>query len=306
MAELITIGALARACGLTTSALRFYDDCGLLVPTEVDPTTGYRFYEASQVTRASTIRKLREIDVPLAVVTSILDGDRASGERLLDAHVDALRRKAATAARVVGSLKIGTVVVPGPLFATAVEQVCAAAAVDGDIRVLNGVLVEVDESSITLTCSDRYRLATRSLPVESESTWSCVVEADSLRLASRAARTRSQLHLRDGFFVDDVRCVTIDETFPDVDTMMRGLGPVHTRTVIDRAELVARVEGSERFSTAGLGVDMTFDSSRLLASLHSAVGTDVMLDFLGPRLPLVVRSADDGDLTMLVMPVEAA
>jgi DNA-binding transcriptional MerR regulator len=306
MAELITIGALARACGLTTSALRFYDDCGLLVPAEVDTTTGYRFYEASQVTRASLIRRLREIDVPLAVVSSILDGDRAAGEALLDSHVDSLRRKAAAAAEVVDSLRVGTVVVPGPLFARAAEQVCSAAAVDGDIRVLNGVLVEVGESSITLTGSDRFRLATRSLPVESDSSWSCVVEASSLLRALGSAGSRSHLRVRDGFFVDDIRCETIEETFPDVGGMMRDLGPVRTRKMVDRTELVAQVEGSERFSTAELGVDMTFDSVRLLAALHSAVSSEVMLDFLGPQLPLVVRSADDGDLTMLVMPVEAA
>lgn len=36
------IGQMARECGLTVSALRFYDGAGVLVPARVDPHTGYR------------------------------------------------------------------------------------------------------------------------------------------------------------------------------------------------------------------------------------------------------------------------
>ncbi|MGY4099845.1 MerR family transcriptional regulator [Nocardia sp. R16R-3T] len=58
---LITIGGLARACGLAASALRFYDDCGLLVPVRVDAVTGYRYYSEAQVDRGVMIRRLRSI-----------------------------------------------------------------------------------------------------------------------------------------------------------------------------------------------------------------------------------------------------
>ena len=50
--ELMSIGAFAKAAGLTASALRFYDDAGLLRPEQVDPLTGYRFYSQPQVVRA--------------------------------------------------------------------------------------------------------------------------------------------------------------------------------------------------------------------------------------------------------------
>ncbi len=40
--ELLLIGAFGRLVGLTPSALRFYDDCGLLQPASVDPATGDR------------------------------------------------------------------------------------------------------------------------------------------------------------------------------------------------------------------------------------------------------------------------
>jgi hypothetical protein len=46
---LLTIGEFARASGLTPKALRLYDDLGLVVPTEVDPNTGYRRYAPEQL-----------------------------------------------------------------------------------------------------------------------------------------------------------------------------------------------------------------------------------------------------------------
>ena len=42
--ERLTIGVFARRVGLTPSALRFYDDCGVLRPAHVDDATGYRYY----------------------------------------------------------------------------------------------------------------------------------------------------------------------------------------------------------------------------------------------------------------------
>ncbi|UVT27223.1 MerR family DNA-binding transcriptional regulator [Rhodococcus pyridinivorans] len=38
----MSIGVFAELVGLTASALRFYDDAGLLRPEQVDPSTGYR------------------------------------------------------------------------------------------------------------------------------------------------------------------------------------------------------------------------------------------------------------------------
>ncbi len=64
----LTISEFARLVGLAPSALRFYDDCGLLPPAEVDATNGYRYYDKSQQPRAQLLRDLREIDLPLADV----------------------------------------------------------------------------------------------------------------------------------------------------------------------------------------------------------------------------------------------
>lgn len=71
--ELMPIGAFAQRSGLTSSALRFYADSGLLPPADVDPLSGYRYYSADQVAQATKLRRLREIAMPLTAVEAVLD-----------------------------------------------------------------------------------------------------------------------------------------------------------------------------------------------------------------------------------------
>jgi DNA-binding transcriptional MerR regulator len=70
--ELFTIGDLARASGLTISALRFYDRAGVLPPAYVDPETGYRWYSADQVRPARIVAGLRRVSMPLAEICRVL------------------------------------------------------------------------------------------------------------------------------------------------------------------------------------------------------------------------------------------
>lgn len=72
--DLLTIGELARRSGLSLKALRLYDARGLLVPDDVDPDTGYRYYAEAQVPRARSIALLRRLDMPLAQIEAVLGG----------------------------------------------------------------------------------------------------------------------------------------------------------------------------------------------------------------------------------------
>src|SRR3954468_15971917 len=58
------IGEMARASGLSVSALRFYDGAGVLVPAEVDAATGYRRYADEQLRAARLIAGLRRVGKP--------------------------------------------------------------------------------------------------------------------------------------------------------------------------------------------------------------------------------------------------
>lgn len=68
----MSIGAFAQRTALTPSALRFYDDAGLLRPESVDPVSGYRHYSEAQVERATRLRQLREIGMSLPRVNEVL------------------------------------------------------------------------------------------------------------------------------------------------------------------------------------------------------------------------------------------
>ncbi|MFJ5927706.1 MerR family transcriptional regulator [Kitasatospora sp. NPDC092948] len=71
MAELLTIGAFARRAELTPKALRLYDELGLLRPAQVDPASGYRYYEPAQLEQARLVSWLRLIGMPLARITAV-------------------------------------------------------------------------------------------------------------------------------------------------------------------------------------------------------------------------------------------
>lgn len=337
--RLITIGVLARASGLTPSALRFYADCGLLVPACVDPSTGYRYYTEAQRDQATMIRRLREIAVSLDVVARILDGVDDAG-RLLDAHVRALRERADAAAAVAESVRQAPPPRPSAsicaaTLADAIGQVRVAVASDPAFPVLAGILVEVGDGAVTLTATDRYRLSTRSIACPGAGDpWAVVVAAAELAALGPWLRGCRDVVLRSGsdrLVVvaaggDERRCATIDDAFPDYRAMLTALPAASTRVVVSRDALLAAIEdspdarirctiatdtvgvcvgeGETRLTAevSGPGIEVHFASGTLRAALATAVGPDVMLDLSAADQPVVIRSATVGDLTTLAMP----
>lgn len=79
--SLMTIGEFAERTRLSAKALRLYDESKLVVPERVDPTTGYRLYSETQVAHARLVAHLRQLDMPLAVISSVVsidDGEDAA------------------------------------------------------------------------------------------------------------------------------------------------------------------------------------------------------------------------------------
>jgi DNA-binding transcriptional MerR regulator len=70
--DLISIGEFARRSGLSAKALRLYDELGLLPPARVDPDSGYRWYEVTQLEPARLVASLRQIGMPLAEIKIVL------------------------------------------------------------------------------------------------------------------------------------------------------------------------------------------------------------------------------------------
>ncbi|HEX9032673.1 MAG TPA: MerR family transcriptional regulator [Streptosporangiaceae bacterium] len=95
--SLLTIGAFARASRLSPKALRLYDELGLLPPAEVDPASGYRFYDPAQLDRARLVAWLRRLGMPLTRIRLVCDADEATAAREVRAFWDQVL--AETAAR---------------------------------------------------------------------------------------------------------------------------------------------------------------------------------------------------------------
>src|SRR5215471_17106178 len=70
---MFAIGEFARHGRVSVRMLRHYDAIGLLEPMCVDPANGYRFYDASQLSRLNRIVALKNLGFTLQQVASILD-----------------------------------------------------------------------------------------------------------------------------------------------------------------------------------------------------------------------------------------
>jgi DNA-binding transcriptional MerR regulator len=80
--------------------LRHYDAIGLLRPAHVDQSSGYRFYEAAQLSRLNRIVALKGLGFTLQQVQTILDEDISTEElrgmlRLRRAELEAALAEAA-------------------------------------------------------------------------------------------------------------------------------------------------------------------------------------------------------------------
>ncbi|MGD0542246.1 MAG: MerR family transcriptional regulator [Tepidisphaeraceae bacterium] len=70
---MFNIGEFSKIVGLTVKTLRFYHEQELLVPSFVDPQTGYRQYDARQIETARTIAHLRRLEFSLSDIKEILE-----------------------------------------------------------------------------------------------------------------------------------------------------------------------------------------------------------------------------------------
>jgi DNA-binding transcriptional MerR regulator len=78
---MLSIGDFARHGRVSVRMLRHYDAIGLLRPAHVDQMTGYRSYDAGQLSRLNRIVALKDLGFTLQQVRSILD-DEVSVEEL--------------------------------------------------------------------------------------------------------------------------------------------------------------------------------------------------------------------------------
>jgi DNA-binding transcriptional MerR regulator len=334
-----SIGATARASGLTVSALRFYDGAGVLVPAHVDPRSGYRSYTPDQVAVARLVAVLRRTGMPLAAIREVVAHrhDPAGVAALLSAHLRELERGVADARRLlarVPSLLEESPVTPSPCpcvltdLPRVLRAVRFATGTDPAFPVLTGVLLDVADGTLTAVATDRYRMAVASAPATG--TASVVVPAE---LADRLAALDGEVELTvaDGRVTARGGATTVegpvlDGAFPDLATRFvpaAAVTPVTigvpalraavaaggARTVrretdgADVAVTVLSVDGAGRLvvdaGRPGIGLDVEF----LLQAVDAGGPGQLVLDLDGPLAPVRIRPADRDDAFSLLMPV---
>ena len=72
---MLTIGEFSRACQVTIKTLHHYDKLNLIQPTYIDPHSGYRYYESSQVPQLLIIQRLKRYGFTLAEIQQLLSTD---------------------------------------------------------------------------------------------------------------------------------------------------------------------------------------------------------------------------------------
>jgi DNA polymerase III subunit beta len=338
-----SIGEIAKASGLTVTALRFYDGAGVLVPAEVDATTGYRRYAEEQVRAARLVAGLRRIGMPVAEIARAVTEDPAAVRQRLDRHRQRLEDGLADAKRELLHIHalldleehlMTRITLPAAALAATLDAVRFAVGRDPAIPALGGILFDTTApGTLTLVATDRFRMAVAATSADIEGPGGrhllSAAFADELR--TKLGNNTVTVDLTDKRVVaGDIETTPIDSDFPDHRRLLDGLGGGTTRRVtIDAAELRSQVAAAPALMREHEGTayevavlePATAGSVRLVgenewADEHVAVNREFLLQALdagaagqlvleldGPIRPLAVRVPGDDSRFSILMPV---
>lgn len=81
--DMLSIGEIAHASGVSRRMLRHWESAGLITPAEVDEFSGYRRYSTTQIGRARAIAALRAVGFGLDAIEVLL-GPGLTQQRLVE------------------------------------------------------------------------------------------------------------------------------------------------------------------------------------------------------------------------------
>ncbi|MBG0561731.1 MerR family transcriptional regulator [Actinoplanes sp. NEAU-A11] len=319
------IGEVARASGLSVSALRFYDGAGVLVPAAVDRATGYRRYTADQIRAARLIAGLRRVGMPVAEIAEAVQDleNPDSVRRKLDLHLARLEAGLADARREIVRLHslldleddlTTRLTLPAADLSAVLGAVRFAAAGAGDV-IPAGVLFEAVEGVLTVVATDRYRLAVAATPAEVAGAAArifvpltfveslCELRSGSVTLNLTAERVSA----RAGDLVVEDKPIDID--FPDYRRLLSPAGPETRRVPVDAADLrerlaaapvVAREHDGSAYRVSILGLDPS-------GGLHLAAESEWAADataHVAVNREFLLQALDAGGAGQLVLELD--
>ncbi|MFT4084475.1 MAG: MerR family transcriptional regulator [Nocardioides sp.] len=328
---LLTIGAFARAVRLAPSALRYYDECGLLRPAEVDDATGYRYYTPELAGRARAVTQMRDAGMSIEAMRMVLDGgpeERREVLRQVLAEQEELtaRRTAMIEELLAGDTgETGTVTVDGGELAAAIRQVRAATDTD-PTSPLSGVLLDASLGALDVVATNRYWMAIRTLPTAPADAARAVLSpTNASRLSAlldhhdRVTLELASTRIR----VEEEELLARETAYPAHRMLLAGLPPATTRVVAPRAELVAAIEavrhaefdlavlpGGVRVGdreipapTEGPGMSLRLGAALTIRAVECALGPEIVLRLTSGTRPVRVTSPYQSGFLALVMPI---
>jgi DNA-binding transcriptional MerR regulator len=337
--EARSIGAMARASGLSISALRFYDNAGVLRPAHVDPVTGYRWYDPSQVIPARLIAALRRVNMPLTDICDVLASrhDPVAAGHALDRHLHRLEGSLADARRQLDVARelidpqekpMTHMNVLGADLISGLASVRFAVSHDPELSALNGVLFDFDGSALRLVASDRHRLAVATVPTRDQHGPATQLIAptklcDQLELD---ADQQTELRFDPGTItIGRSQASAIDALFPDYQRLLRNT-PTRQITITTselRSRLTAGPTRTVRDAPAATDHELSvlyangdtievldhdrsdavaFNRDFLLEALDAGSAHQLVLALDGPVTPLAIINPESLDVLSLLMP----
>ncbi|HEX3333449.1 MAG TPA: MerR family transcriptional regulator [Acidimicrobiales bacterium] len=106
MSTRLSIGDFSKMTYLSIKSLRRYHDMGLLVPADVDRSSGYRYYEAGQVPVGQVIRRFRDLGMPLEQVKAVIEAsDQSERNDIIVGHLRQMESALQQTQQTVTSLR---------------------------------------------------------------------------------------------------------------------------------------------------------------------------------------------------------
>ncbi len=79
---MLSIGEFSNICKVSTKTLRYYAEIGLILPDEINPENGYRYYSIEQLETMLFINRLKSYNFSLEEIKTILESEELLDEKL--------------------------------------------------------------------------------------------------------------------------------------------------------------------------------------------------------------------------------
>lgn len=87
---MLSIGEFSNICKVSTKTLRYYAEIGLILPDEINPENGYRYYSIEQLEKMLFINRLKSYNFSLEEIKTILEAEELQDEKL---YLELTRKK---------------------------------------------------------------------------------------------------------------------------------------------------------------------------------------------------------------------